>query len=82
VKGEGDDETRLPSLYARPGDMEAVESVLRQLQDGPGACMNAGRDIIRVCSVSRLFHELLNESMGIPKEAIVHLKLLRRAPDD
>jgi hypothetical protein len=83
VKGE-DDETRLPPLCARLGDIEAVESVLRLLQDGSVARKDAGRDIIRVYSASRLFHELRNKSMFISREEIVHPNFLdkRQLIDD
>jgi hypothetical protein len=80
VRGEYEDETRLQPLYARPGDIEAVESVLRQLQHGP----DAGQDVFRVYSASKLFHELRNASMLKPSEEIVHPNFLdeRQLIDD
>jgi hypothetical protein len=68
LPGEDGDETNLPPLYTRPGDINAVESVLWQLNEGPGQHMNAGRENFRVYSVCNLFHELRNASMGVPSE--------------
>ncbi|PNF31828.1 hypothetical protein B7P43_G09258 [Cryptotermes secundus] len=68
---EDRDETNLPPLYTSPGDIEAVESVLCQLNERPGQHMNAGRDNFRVYSVCKLFHELRNASMGVPSEVIL-----------
>jgi hypothetical protein len=84
VRGRDEDETRLPPLYARPGDIGAVESVSRQLRHGPGARVNAGKDVFRVYSASKLFHELRNASMRIPSEEIVHPNFLdeRQLIDD
>jgi hypothetical protein len=71
LMGEDGDETNLPSLYASPGNIEAVESVLYQLNERPGQHMNAGRDSFRVHSVCKLFHELRNASMGVPSDVIL-----------
>jgi protein maelstrom len=69
--GEDGDETNLPPLYTRPGNIEAVESVLWQLNEGPGQHMNAGRENFRVYSVCNLFHEIRNASMVVPSEIIL-----------
>jgi hypothetical protein len=69
--GEDGDETKLPPLYTRPGDIDAVESVLRQLHERPGPHTNAGRDMFRVYSVCKLFHELRNASMSVPSTVIL-----------
>jgi hypothetical protein len=52
LMGEDGDETKLPPLYMRPGDIDAVESVLRQLHERPCPYMNAGTDSFRVYSVN------------------------------
>jgi hypothetical protein len=68
LMGEDGDETKLPPLYRRPGDIEAVGSVRWQLHERPGPYMNAGRDSFRVYSVCKLFHELRNASMDVPSQ--------------
>jgi hypothetical protein len=68
---EDGDETELPPLYTRPGDIDAVESVLRQLYERPSPYTNAGRDSFRVYSVCKLFHELRNASMSVPSAVIL-----------
>jgi hypothetical protein len=69
--GEDGDETKLPPLYTRPGDIEVVESVLWQLHERPGPYMNVGRDSFRVYSVCKLFHKLRNASMDVPSAVIL-----------
>lgn len=76
LMGEDGDEAELPPLYTRPADIDAVESVLWQLNERPGPYMNAGRDSFRVYSVCKLFHELRNASMGVPSTVILHPNLL------
>jgi protein maelstrom len=71
LTGEDGDETKLPPLYTRPGDIEAVESVLWQLHERTGPYMNAGRDSFRVYSVCKLFHELRNANVGVPSAIIL-----------
>jgi protein maelstrom len=71
LMGEDGDETKLPPLYTRPGDIDAVESVLWQLRESAGPCINAGRDSFRKYSVCKLFHELRNASMGVPSAVIL-----------
>jgi hypothetical protein len=69
--GEDGDETNLPLLYLRPGDIEAIESVLWQLNECPVPHMNAGRDSFRACSACKVFHELRNASMDIVNAVIL-----------
>jgi hypothetical protein len=69
--GEDGDETKLPPLYTRPGDMDAVKSVLWQLDERPGPYTKAGRGMFRVYSVGKLFHELRNAIMGVPSAVIM-----------
>jgi hypothetical protein len=71
LMGEDADETKLPPLYTRPGDTDAVESILWKLQEHPCPYMNAGRDVFHVYSVCKLFHELRNASMGIQSAVIL-----------
>jgi protein maelstrom len=76
LMGEDGDETKLSPMYTRPGDIDAVESDLRQLHERPGPYTNAGRDMFRVYFVFKLFHELRNASMCIPSAVISPPKFL------
>jgi hypothetical protein len=60
LMGTKGDKIGLPPLYTRPDDIDAVESFLRQLHEG-----NVGRDMFRLYSVCKLFHELRNTSMSV-----------------
>jgi protein maelstrom len=71
LMGENGEETKLPPLYTRPRDIDAVESVLRQLRESAGPCINSERDSFHVYSFCKLFHELRNPSVGIPSSVIL-----------
>jgi hypothetical protein len=72
LMGEDGDKTKLPPLYTRPGDIDAVESIVWQLHKRSRPHRNIGRDSFHVHSVSKLFHELRNASLGIPSVVILH----------
>ncbi|XP_023720650.1 protein maelstrom homolog [Cryptotermes secundus] len=76
VIGEDRDKTKLPPLYTRPRDINAVKSVLWQLNESVGPHMNSWRDRFRVYSVCKLFHELRNGTLGIPSEVILQPNFL------
>jgi protein maelstrom len=76
LMGEDRDETNLPPLYTRPGDINATESVLRQLIESAGPHMNSWRYRFRVYSANNLFHELRNATLGIPSEVILQPNFL------
>jgi hypothetical protein len=77
LMGNSRDKTKVPPLYTRPRDINAVVSVLRQLQRRPATSMkNAERSIFRVYSASKLFHELRNASLGIPSNVILQPNFL------
>jgi hypothetical protein len=66
------DETKLPPLYTRPGDIDTVESILQQMHESAGLYTNAGRDMLHVYSLCKLCHELQNASMGVPSAVILY----------
>jgi protein maelstrom len=72
LMGEDGDETKLPPLYTRPRDIDAVASVLQQMREGADPYMNTGRDSFRVYSVCKLFHELRNGILGVPRSVNLH----------
>jgi hypothetical protein len=74
--GADGDETQLPPLYTGPGDINAVESVLWQLHKRSHPRRNKERNLFRVYSVSKLFHELRNAALGIPSAVILHPNFL------
>jgi protein maelstrom len=77
LMGNSENETKVPPLYTRPRDINAVVSVLRQLQGRPATyTKNAGRNIFRVYSASKLFNELRNASMGVPSNVILQPNFL------
>jgi protein maelstrom len=76
LMGEDGDKTKLPPLYTRPGDVDAVEIVLWKLHKRSRPHRNAGGNTFRVYSLSKLFHELRNASLDIPSAVILRPNFL------
>jgi hypothetical protein len=74
--GANGDETHLPPLCTRPCDIDPVESVLWHMDGRSQPRRNAGKHLFRVYSVSKLFHEFRNATLGIPSAVILHPNFL------
>jgi hypothetical protein len=62
LMGDNRDKSNLPPIYAQTSDIDAVESILGMLNK---AVSPAEKGTFRVISLSKLFYELRNASMGI-----------------